>query len=52
MGYSLEEIASLRKVSVGTVRNQLKAMLSKTGTSRQSDLIRLLMTLPQAASTN
>jgi DNA-binding CsgD family transcriptional regulator/PAS domain-containing protein len=52
MGYSLEEIASLRGVSVGTVRNQLKAMLSKTGTSRQSDLIRLLMTLPQAASTN
>jgi DNA-binding CsgD family transcriptional regulator/PAS domain-containing protein len=52
MGYSLEEIASLRKVTVGTVRNQLKAMLSKTGTTRQGDLIHLLMTLPQAAAGN
>ena len=52
MGYSLEEIASLRGVSVGTVRNQFKAMLSKTGTNRQGDLIRLLMTLPQSAASN
>ena len=50
--YTLEEIASLRHVSVGTVRHQLKSILSKTGTSRQSDLVRLLMTLSSAASTN
>jgi DNA-binding CsgD family transcriptional regulator len=47
MGYSLHEIASLRHVSTGTVRNQLKTILSKTGTVRQSDLVRLLMSLPQ-----
>jgi DNA-binding CsgD family transcriptional regulator len=48
-GYTLEEIACLRKVSIGTVRQQLKSILSKTGASRQSDLVRLLMTLPPAA---
>jgi DNA-binding CsgD family transcriptional regulator len=47
MGYSLEEIASLRRCKVGTVRNQIKSVLAKTGASRQSDLVRLLMTLPQ-----
>lgn len=47
-GYSLEEIASLRRVSLGTVRQQLKAILQRTNTSRQSDLIRLLMALPSA----
>jgi DNA-binding CsgD family transcriptional regulator len=47
MGYSLEEIASLRHVRVGTVRFQTKSLLSKTGTSRQSELVRLLMALPQ-----
>lgn len=51
-GYTLEEIAVLRKVSIGTVRQQVKAILSKTGTDRQSDLVRVLMTLPQAASLN
>lgn len=47
MGYSLEEIACLRRVSNGTVRQQVKGMLSKTGTSRQSDMVRLFMALPQ-----
>jgi len=45
-GYSLEEIAALRRVSIGTVRQQVKAMLGKSGTSRQSDLVRLLLNLP------
>jgi len=45
-GYSLEEIAALRRVSVGTVRQQVKAILGKTGASRQSDLVRLLLNLP------
>lgn len=49
MGYSAEEIACLRRVSVGTVRQQVKSMLSKTGTSRQSDMVRLFMTLPQVS---
>lgn len=51
-GYTLEEIATLRRVSVGTVRQQVKSILNKTGASRQGDLIRLLMTLQPAASMN
>ena len=47
MGYSSQEIASLRRVSTGTVRQQVKCMLNKSGTSRQSDMVRLFMTLPQ-----
>ena len=46
-GYSLEEIAALRKVKIGTVRNQLKTMMAKTGTGKQSDLVRLLLSLPR-----
>ncbi len=49
MGYSAEEIASLRRVSAATVRQQIKSMLNKTGTSRQTEMVRLLMTLPTAA---
>lgn len=49
-GYTLGEIATLRRVSVGTVRQQVKSILTKTGARRQSDLVRLLMTLPQSAS--
>lgn len=52
MGYSLEEIASLRHVTLGTVRIQIKSLLSKTGTCRQSKLVQLLMTLPQPPSAN
>jgi DNA-binding CsgD family transcriptional regulator/PAS domain-containing protein len=48
-GYSLEEIAQLRKVSIATVRTQIKALMGKTDTQRQSDLIRLLSTLPRTA---
>jgi DNA-binding CsgD family transcriptional regulator len=50
MGFSLDEIAGLRRVSVGTVRGQLKSILSKTGAERQSELVRLLMSLPQGAA--
>ena len=46
-GYTSEEIATLRGVSLSTVRSQLKVLLQKTGTRRQSDLMRLLMTLPR-----
>ena len=49
-GFSLEEIAQLRKVSIATVRSQMKSLMSKTDTQRQGDLIRLLSTLPRTAS--
>ena len=52
MGYSLQEIASLRKVSLGTVRIQLKSILSKTNVTRQSDLVRLLMSIPCGSTPN
>jgi DNA-binding CsgD family transcriptional regulator len=47
MGYTTDEIANLRRVSVGTVRQQLKKMMEKTATARQSDMVRLFMTLPR-----
>ena len=47
MGYSPEEISCLRRVVITTVRYQIKSMLHKTVTSRQSDMVRLFMTLPQ-----
>ena len=47
-GYSLQEIASLRHVSIGTVRGQIKNIFAKTETSSQSDLVRLLSGLPRS----
>lgn len=47
MGYSAEEIACLRCVTAATVRQQIKSMLAKTGTSRQTEMIRLFLTLPR-----
>lgn len=46
-GFSLEEVAMLRKVSVATVRSQMKSLLGKTDTHRQGDLVRLLASLPR-----
>jgi DNA-binding CsgD family transcriptional regulator/PAS domain-containing protein len=51
-GHSLEYVAGLRHVSIGTVRQQLKSILSKTGTVRQSDLVRLLLSLPRTIAKN
>jgi DNA-binding CsgD family transcriptional regulator len=48
MGYSAEEIACLRRVSTATVRQQIKSILDKTGTRRQTEMVRLLMTWPHA----
>jgi DNA-binding CsgD family transcriptional regulator len=42
-GASLVDIAAARDVSVGTVRGQVKAILTKTGTHSQVELVRLLM---------
>jgi DNA-binding CsgD family transcriptional regulator len=46
MGYTPEEISMLRHVSIGTVRQQIKSMLNKTGAPRQSEMLRLFITLP------
>ena len=43
-GLSLEEIAEDRRISVNTARSHLKHVFSKTGTSRQSELLGLVMT--------
>lgn len=40
-GANLDKIALARNVSVQTVRTQMKALLSKTQSRRQSDLVRL-----------
>ncbi|MBV8166060.1 MAG: hypothetical protein JO021_04655 [Alphaproteobacteria bacterium] len=42
-GQRLAEIAVARGVSVETVRTQLRALFRKTGTTRQPDLVRVLL---------
>ena len=42
-GWSLEEAASHRNVTMNTARSQLKQIFFKTGTSRQSELVRLVL---------
>lgn len=42
-GVSIEQAATLRGVSVHTVRSQLKAIYSKTGVHRLGDLVRLVL---------
>ncbi len=41
-GATLEECAAARNTSIHTVRNQLRALLGKTDTNRQSELVGLL----------
>ena len=43
-GMSLEEAAQERGVSLNTARSHLKHAFSKTGTSRQGELVRLIVT--------
>jgi DNA-binding CsgD family transcriptional regulator len=43
-GETLDEAARIRGVSAHTARSQLKSVFSKTGVSRQADLVRLLCT--------
>lgn len=43
-GLSLMQIANIRRVSVQTVRSQIKTLYQKTGTSRQADLVALVGT--------
>lgn len=45
--HSLDDIAAQRGVTRETVRSQLKSLLHKTGTNRQSSLVKLLATFPK-----
>lgn len=42
-GHSIEDIAEELAVEISTARSHLKKVFTKTGTHRQSDLVRLLM---------
>jgi DNA-binding CsgD family transcriptional regulator len=46
-GWSVGEVAAKRGRSVATMRTHLASILAKTGTARQSDLVRLLSRLPR-----
>jgi len=45
-GQSLRQYAEARRVTMSTVRTQLKAATAKTGTRRQADLVRIVLTGP------
>ncbi len=44
-GYNLQDISELRNTTIGTVRSQIKAVKIKTNTNRQSDLVRLAISV-------
>lgn len=45
-GHSLQEIAALRRSSISTIRTHMKRIFMKTGTSRQGELVQLILTSP------
>lgn len=45
-GRTLDELAAERGTSINTIRTQLKSVFTKTGTSRQADLVSLLLASP------
>jgi DNA-binding CsgD family transcriptional regulator len=45
-GLSVREIAAASERSIATIRTHLASLLAKTGATRQSELVRLLMRLP------
>jgi len=47
-GHSIDEIAKISHHSSHTIRSQLKSVFRKTGVSRQSELIKMLLTGPFA----
>ena len=48
IGDSLQEAARARGIGVSTARSYLEQIFHKTGTSRQADLTRFLLSLPRA----
>ncbi|WP_159993974.1 hypothetical protein [Roseomonas sp. 18066] len=48
-GLSVEEVATQRGVRLTTLRSQVQSLLAKTGTNRQGELLRLLLSLPRLA---
>jgi DNA-binding CsgD family transcriptional regulator len=44
LGFSVEEYAEKQQLSLNTVRTHLKHLFNKTGTHRQGDLVRVLVT--------
>ena len=47
-GYSPAQLAGRRRVSILTVRTQIKSLLAKTGAANQTDLMRILMSASRA----
>ena len=47
-GHKIEEIAKSSNHSAHTIRSQLKSVFRKVGVSRQSDLVKMLLTGPLA----
>jgi DNA-binding NarL/FixJ family response regulator len=47
-GRQLDELAKETRVSVHTVRSQLKQIFRKTGTNRQAEVVKLMLTGPAA----
>ncbi|MBL8490067.1 MAG: hypothetical protein JNM82_04740, partial [Rhodocyclaceae bacterium] len=46
-GETAEDFAGAAKLSMNTVRTQIRALLTKAGLNRQADLLRLLARLPR-----
>lgn len=44
-GETVTDVAAQFKIKVSTVRSHLRTVFAKTGTSRQSDLVRLVLTI-------
>lgn len=47
-GSTVDEYAEAQGLAMPTVRSQVRAVLDKTGTARQQDLVRLLSAIPSA----
>jgi DNA-binding CsgD family transcriptional regulator len=45
-GLSVEEVSKTNGTTLNTIRTQLKAIFRKTGTRRQTELVRLLLSGP------